>query len=119
MTRLEISCHHEALKNYIFADSSIKNFWHSRMQSAVDHLVDKWLNYPHIIKDVYKKLSLTELITRLSRCRVNLLIVGRSKSWIVNATTGHPKHFVGTMRNFGLTHCANSEFAWGRIKEFV
>ena len=89
------------------------------MQRALDHLVDYFLNYDRVLTAVYRKLSLTDLITDLSRCRVNLLIVGRSYTWLINAKTGHPHHFVGTMKRFGLTHCANSDFTWERIENFV
>ena len=115
MTRLEISCHHVALKRYIFADPSAKTLWHQKMQRALDHLVDNFLNQDRVLTKVYRKLSLTDLITDLSRCEVNLLIVGRSYSWLINARTGHPQHFVGTMKHFGLSHCANSAFTWDRL----
>ena len=108
MTRLEISCHHVALKRYIFAEPSVKTMWHSKVQCAIDYLIDKFLNKVCVLEEVYRTLLLTDLITNLSRCDVNMLIVGRSHTWLINAKTGHPRHFVGTMRNFGLTHSASN-----------
>ena len=119
MTRIEISCHHEALKRYIFGETSVKTLWHMKVQRALDHLVDNFLNKERVLDKAYRTLQLTHLITDLSRCEVNLLVVGRSYTWLINSTTGHPRHFVGTKRNFGLTHCANSDFAWDRIEKFV
>ena len=73
MTRIEISYHHEALKRYIFGEPSVKTLWHMKVQRALDHLVDNFLNKKRVLDKAYRTLPLTNLITDLSRCEVNLL----------------------------------------------
>lgn len=119
LTRLEVSITQVALQRYIFANPTVKTCWHTKMQSAMDHLVDRFLNDPRILTYVYRRLSLPTLITLLGKCKDNLLVIGKNYSWIINATTGHGRHFVGTMKPLGFSSCANSNIMWNRVEMFA
>ena len=59
-------------------------------------IVQEVLNNKTVVKHVYQKLSMPLLLGSLGHCNINLLIIGRQNSWIVNAKTSHKQHFVGT-----------------------
>ena len=42
------------------------------------------------------------LITEFSKPKDNILIIGRTRVWMVNAATCHPDHFIGTERKVAL-----------------
>ena len=47
---------------------------------------------------------------------MNLLLIGRENSWIVNARTSHKQHFVGTRQLVGLTGEARNVDSWRKLK---
>ena len=96
LTRLEISCHEAALQKYILYTASLKTDWHYRIQRAIETLVSKFLNHDEVLKRVYRRLCLPDLVTRLGECWQNMLVIGKSTTWLILASTGHKRHFVGT-----------------------
>ena len=80
----------------------MKTLWHSKMQAAMELLVEKILNDERVIIQVYRKLSLPTLLGLIGRCNTNLLIVGKRNSWIVNARTSHRRHYIGTKKAIGF-----------------
>ena len=79
-------------------------------------IVQQVLNNKIVVKHVYKKLNFPLLLGSLGHCTANLLIIGRENSWIVNATTSHKQHFVGTRLAVGLTSKASRKDSWARIE---
>lgn len=50
---------------------------------------------------------------------VNLLVVGQKSSWLINASTQHKGHFVGTWRPLGLVADDSKRKPWSQLKELV
>ena len=103
LARLEISINVGALRKYIPTGVSIKTVWHLRIQAALTHCVDTVLNNEVVRKSAFNRLSIPTLIGLLCSANVNLMIVGRTNSWMVNASTMHDRHFIGTHIPVGLT----------------
>ena len=70
------------------------------------------LNKKTILKHVYKNLSLPHLLGLLGQCPVNLMMIGKENSWIINARTCHKQHFVGTKYTIGLSRKAFGAEFW-------
>jgi len=47
------------------------------------------------------------------------MIIGSRNSWLVNASTCHPGHFVGTRQQFGLTSRAGNKEIWNKLQRFA
>ena len=88
---------------------SVKTLWHSKMQAAMELLVEQVLNDKHFIISAYHKLSLPTLLGLIGRCSTNLMVVGQRHSWMVNARTSHRRHFIGTKQMFGLASREETE----------
>ena len=56
----------------------------------------------------YKKVDVAKLVSLLSHTKVNLLVIGRHNSWVINARAIHKNHFVGTRCGAGLTSKAGN-----------
>ena len=89
------------------------------MQAALNTIVEDVLNNENVTENVFRRLSIPHLLGNLSQCGVNLLIIGKENSWIVNARTSHKNHFVGTRQAIGLTSKAASIVSWTQIETFV
>ena len=77
------------------------------------------LHNENVTTNVYRKLHLPQLLGNLGNCDVNLLIIGKENSWIVNARTSHNNHFVGTRQAIGLTNKATNIVSWKQLETFV
>ena len=77
------------------------------------------LHNKNVTRNVYRKLSVPHLLGNIGNCGVNLLIIGKENSWIVNATTSHKNHFVGTRQSIGLTSKAANTVSWKQLETFV
>ena len=119
MTRLEISICAAALQKFKPWQPSVKTLWHSKIQAALTAIVQDVLQDRTVIKHVYRALSLPKLLGLLGQCRVNLLLIGKENTWLVNARTPHKKHFVGTRQAFGLTNKAKEVASWMKLKNLV
>ena len=82
-------------------------------------LVEDVLHDKIVIKHIYKKLSLPHLLGLLGQCPVNLMMIGRENSWIINARTSHRQHFVGTRYTIGLTRQTLETRKWNRLHAFA
>ena len=102
-TRLELSICREALKQYSPWGRSIKKEWNSKICNAMDKLVQSVLNHRKVKNLLSWSVSVSSLISRLTRTNNNILAVGKRHSRIINASTGHKYHFVGTRAVAGLT----------------
>ena len=82
-------------------------------------LVKDVLHDKTVLKHIYKKLSLPHLLGLLGQCPVNLMMIGRENSWIINARTSHKLHFVGTRYAIGLTREAFGATMWKKLHAFA
>ena len=89
------------------------------MRAALKLLVKDVLNDERVKILTYRKLSVPTLLGLLGHCSVNLMIIGRANSWIVNARTAHPQHFVGTHHAIAMTKKASSTQLWKRLEVFA
>ena len=89
LTRLEVSICPGAFglqKNVL---SHMRALWHKRVTAFLQLLEEDVLNGAGTIPRLYRKLSVPDLVGRLRCCKVNLLLIGRDNSWLVNAKTAH------------------------------
>ena len=56
---------------------------------------------------------------KLGLSNFNLLAVGKKNCWLVNATTPHQSHYVGTEGCVRVYENPTHVLDWERIKEFV
>ena len=103
MTRIEISICHAAIQEYKLQQAGMSSFFKQRMQAAMDHLVATVLNHSKTLTLAYK---------RLGSCKENLLVIGTSNSWIINARTATPWRLVGTRLPIGLSTSASNKSHW-------
>ena len=109
MARLEISICQDALIKYRPHQVSVKTLFHLKMQAALCIIIDEVLNDSHAKAFTYRKTSIPTLIGKLGHCDFNLLAIGKRHSWIINASTAHDRHFVGTRHAIGLTTKASNQ----------
>ena len=77
------------------------------------------LNDERVIDRTFRKLTISTLIGRLAVSKCNLLVIGTSNSYVINAKTHHPNHFIGTKHAVGLSSKASEINSWKRIKELA
>ena len=119
MTRIEISICHAAIQEYMLQPAGISSFFKQRMQAAMDHLVATVLNHSKTLALTYRRLVMQRFLKRLGSCEKNLLVIGTSNSWIINARTAIPWRFVGTRLPIGLTTSASNKSHWKLLENFV
>ena len=106
LTRLEISVCHNALKKFSPWNPSVKTRWHVKMANAIDSIISGALNNPKALSMTYRTMSLPRMINHICNTEINILAVGKRLSWIINASTGHRNHFIGTKCVAGISHTA-------------
>ena len=116
LTRLEMSICRSALQKFKPWQPSVKTLWHRKTQETLDMFVKDVLNKKTILKHVYKNLSLPHLLGLLGQCPVNLMMIGKENSWIINARTSHKQHFVGTRHVIGLSRKQFGAKFWQRLQ---
>ena len=68
---------------------------------------------------VYRRLSLPTLLGLIGNSSTNLMIIGSNTSWIVNASTYHKRHFVGTKQVVGIRSNSGKKNIWQRLETFA
>ena len=119
MTRLELSLTHGAFLRFRPNGPSVKTKFHKRVKAAFAELVSSVMNDQQTLDLVYRRLSVPTLIGSISRSKVNMMIIGQSNSWIVNARTSHPNFFVGSRLAIGISSKASSQTAWRKLEVFA
>lgn len=77
------------------------------------------MNNANVLATIHYHLDLYRLTAAYADIRTNLLIIGRTKAWLVNAATSHSDHFVGTKRNIQLKPSLRDRNKWQRLLELV
>lgn len=103
LTRLEVSICPGYFKLHEDTLQRMKALWHKRVQSFLNMFVKDVLNDQKLMSKLYRRLSVPDLLGRLRCCKVNLLLIGRENSWLVNTKTTHNHHFVGTKQAVGFS----------------
>ena len=103
VTRLEVSICREALDRHNLLRCDYGGNWNEKICTAMGQLVEYVLNDRDILEQTYRSVSVSSIITSITRSNHNLLAVGKRHSWIINARTGHRNHFVGTRAVAGMT----------------
>ena len=102
MARLEISICDEAISKYEPHKKPNCTVFYPRVKAAFAKLIDEVLNHDYIVHQTYRKLSVPTLLGLIGQSKVNLLLIGNANSYMVNARTAHPNHYIGTRHAFGL-----------------
>ena len=64
-------------------------------------------------------VSVPSIISHLARAKKNILAVGKRHSWIINASTGHRYHFIGTRSVAGMTTRGQDIVEIDRLRNLV
>ena len=67
----------------------------------------------------YRELSISHFLGNLGCSKINLLIIGRESSWILNACSPHKQFFIGTRQSVGLTEKAENINNWQKLATMV
>lgn len=67
----------------------------------------------------YRNADVAKLVTLLSQTKVNLLVIGRHNSWVINARAIAKNNFIGTKCAVGLTNKACERKMWYRLRNFA
>lgn len=97
MTRIEVSFRFDNTDTLPFGMSYMK---HTFFEAATNLLASILgvLSDVEVRKQVYKEVSLLELTHIFAELPRNLLLIGRTRIWMVVASTCHSEHYIGTMR---------------------
>ena len=105
------------MTKYNPTQAGVKTKWHDHMQYTLDQLVKGVLNRKSITREVYLKMNVPKTLASIGECDVNILAVGAKHSWIINARTVHPEHFVGTRLSYGYDSKLGNYQNWPRLEE--
>ena len=89
LTRLEVSIYPGAFGLHKNILHHMRALWHQRVLAFLTLIEEGVLKGERTMPRLYRKLSIPDLVGRLRCCEVNLLLIGRQNSWLVNAKTSH------------------------------
>jgi len=100
VTRIEVSVHFKPTYGYTWGEPTM----HTRLVSTASWLLrglgHQVLNQEGMLKMTYQRASMRAFMFGLLGLNRNILIFGNNHYWLVQASTCHPGHFVGTQRAF-------------------
>ena len=103
LSRLEVSISEEALMKFRIWQPSVKTLWHKKIETALKLILDHVFNNEQVLKQCYRRLSVSHLLGHIGRCKESILAVGSKNSWLIIARTSHKRHFIGTRHSIGLS----------------
>ena len=77
------------------------------------------LNDPEVLNEVYKEVDTSLLIESLGNVSTNILAIGRTKVWLINAATCHRGHFIGTELSIELKPPLRDHAKWKKLRDFI
>ena len=97
----------------------MKTFFHHNVLHVIERLVKSVMNDREVLPLIYKRLSIFDMTSAFCRIKFNLLVLGKKHTWLVNAATNHPFHYIGTVRciNFPLGNVNNAK--WKKLLDFI
>ena len=119
LTRLEISICSNAFQKYDPFQPSCKTLWHQKIEAYLFKIGSMILNDPEVKQCTYRELSLSRVMAYIADCSTNILAIGRSYAWLINSSTVHQRHYMGTRLTVGISTRAKSEQRWEKLREFV
>ena len=82
-------------------------------------LLAQFMNDSDVRDSCYAQMNVSGLLTRLARTKINICAIGKRHCWMVNASTPHKQHFVGSRLTTGLYERPTEVRESKRIKEFI
>ena len=119
LTRLEISIHADAISTYNPWQAKVKTVWHKIISRTMTYVATQVLLDKQVAENVCKALNFSSWICSISNVDINLMIIGRYQSWLVNAATVSKAHFVGTRRQIGLSCQGKRAASWKALADFA
>ena len=89
------------------------------MQRLLRDLGQYMLNSAGLLKLIYQRTSLKAFMYGMMGLDRNVLILGKRHVWLVQTSTQHPGHFVGTQRTFHTCSSGPDQVGWNTIKTFL
>lgn len=96
LTRLELSIHEAALIKQHMLEPSIKIMFHKRIADCMQDFTVRLINEKEVWSQCYRRVPVSKVLALLAMAPVNILAVGKNESWMINASTPHKRHFVGS-----------------------
>lgn len=77
------------------------------------------LNNEKVLQLAYRRLSICELLARMSAVKVNIMAIGSENVWIINAKTSHKAHFAGTHRAIRTQNISNNKIMRNKLHDLI
>lgn len=119
LTRLEVSFRFDDSNSYRFGGPYMEKNFHRFANSFLKRIQTEVLNHSELLPLVFKDLDLLWLIHALATVPINVLIIGRTRVWLVNTATCHENHYIGTQRMIRLKPTLRDRTAWTALRDFV
>ena len=76
--------------------------FHRRIADCMQDFTIRMINEKEVHGQCYRRGPVNKLLAMLAMAPVNILAVGKKESWIINASTPHKRHFVGSSYSHSL-----------------
>ena len=93
--------------------------FHKRIADCMQDFSVRFINEKEVWSQSYRKVPISKLLALLAMAPVNILAVGKNESWMINASTPHKRHFVGSSCSNKLYERPSEMTQWDRLKYFV
>lgn len=97
----------------------MKTFFHHNIHNLITKVTNCVLNDEQVLRAVYRRLSLFDLINHFTSIPNNVLAIGSKHMWIVNCASAHPEQFIGTCRAISFPRLCTDQTKWTRIQNFI
>ena len=103
MTRIEISFYFDNTDAHKFRRTGMQDLFCRNASNLLNMIASDVLSYyPNILVRAYKSLSIYNLVNALGQVKNISLVIGAKNVWLVNCSTNHTGHFIGTNRAINL-----------------
>lgn len=77
------------------------------------------INNGHINEQVYRSIPISAFISRFSAIKKNALFIGEHITALVNCTTSHASHSVGTITRMGTNNWGVGDTYFDHLRKFT
>ena len=119
MTRLEVSFNFDKFSDRSFGSTYMTNHFFNVANHIIYRLSVSILNNKNVLPLAYKEIDIHQLTHAFSKIEHNLLVIGRTRVQIINASTCHPDHFIGTHRAIHLKPTLRDSTKWTKLHDFI
>ena len=85
-----------------FGMTCMTNLFYPRAKYILDSIANRVLNTKNVLSLAYKETDIHDITHEFSKVKHNLLVISRTRVYLINAATCHPDHFIGTFREISL-----------------